>query len=120
MTHRPAMPREDQTTNIGTQPVRLIEEEVAKLPMATSGAPNRVMDIPRPRTSRPPRVDRKELGGPSIGPQTPVPILYRRSRRSAAVPKTSSGDQRDTLLEQCEQGSDLFTVHAAGLRVRAG
>jgi len=37
-------------------------------------------------------------------------------RRSMAIPSTRLGVYKDTLIEQCEQGVDYFTIHA-GVRL---
>ena len=52
----------------------------------------------------------------------PVPIgtvpITRRWKKSAAWPRNSTWEvYRDTLIEQCEQGVDYFTIHS-GVRLR--
>jgi len=50
---------------------------------------------------------------------SPVPIgtspSTRHSRRSAASRGSHLGHLPDTLIEQCEQGVDYFTIHAGVL-----
>src|SRR5213076_983480 len=46
-----------------------------------------------------------------------APCRYtRRWRSAAATPSSSRGMYKDTLIEQCEQGVDYFTIHA-GVRL---
>ncbi|MGC4086051.1 MAG: phosphomethylpyrimidine synthase ThiC [Vicinamibacterales bacterium] len=99
--------------NIGNSAVSSsIEEEVAKLQWATLWGADTVMD------SRPARRSTRRASGSSATHRCrSAPCRStRRSRKSGDGPRISTWEiYRDTLIEQCEQGVDYFTVHAGVL-----
>ncbi len=69
--------------------------------------------LDRPQHPRHPRMDRPQFARARSAPSPST----RRSKRSAASPRTSAGKSTATrLIEQAEQGVDYFTIHA-GVRL---
>ena len=98
--------------NIGNSAVSSsIQEEVEKLRGDAVGA-DTVMDLSTAEHPRNAGVDHPELGGAD-----------RHGSDLSALEKVGGRPEdltwqvyRDTLIEQCEQGVDYFTVHAGVLR----
>ncbi|WP_310756205.1 phosphomethylpyrimidine synthase ThiC [Candidatus Palauibacter soopunensis] len=101
--------------NIGNSAVTSsIEEEVEKLRWATLWGADTVMDL---STGRNIHATREWILRNSPVPIGTVPI-YQALEKVGGVPEALTWDvYRDTLIEQCEQGVDYFTVHA-GLLLR--
>ena len=100
--------------NIGNSAVSSsIEEEVAKLQLGDAvGRRHGDGSLDRQEHPRDARVDRAQLGRCRSARCRST----RRSKRSAAGPEDLTWEiYRDTLIEQCEQGVDYFTVHAGVL-----
>ena len=99
--------------NIGNSVVASsIEEEVAKLRWATLWGADTVMDL----STGPQIHETREW----ILRNAPVPIgtvpIYQALEKVGGRPEELTWDiYRDTLIEQCEQGVDYFTVHAGVL-----
>jgi phosphomethylpyrimidine synthase len=99
--------------NIGNSAVRSsIEEEVEKLQWATLWGADTVMDLSTGADIH----ETREW----IIRNAPVPIgtvpLYQALEKVGGRPEDLSWEvYRDTLVEQCEQGVDYFTVHAGVL-----
>jgi phosphomethylpyrimidine synthase len=99
--------------NIGNSAVTSsIEEEVEKLRWATLWGADTVMDL---STGRNIHETRQWILRNSAVPIGTVPI-YQALEKVGGVPEELTWEiYRDTLVEQCEQGVDYFTVHAGVL-----
>ena len=99
--------------NIGNSAVRSsIEDEVEKLRWATLWGADTVMDL---STGRHIHETREWVVRNSPVPIGTVPI-YQALEKVGGRPEELTWDiYRDTLVEQCEQGVDYFTVHAGVL-----
>ncbi len=99
--------------NIGNSAVSSsIEEEVEKLRWATLWGADTVMDL---STGKNIHETRQWIVRNSPVPIGTVPI-YQALEKVNGVPKDLTWEvYRDTLIEQCEQGVDYFTVHAGVL-----
>ena len=99
--------------NIGNSAVSSsIEEEVAKLRWATLWGADTVMDLSTGKNIH----ETREW----ILRNSPVPIgtvpIYQALEKVGGVPEELTWEiYRDTIIEQCEQGVDYFTVHAGVL-----
>jgi len=99
--------------NIGNSAVTSsIEEEVEKLRWATLWGADTVMDL----STGPNIHETREW----ILRNAPVPIgtvpIYQALEKVGGVPEELTWEiYRDTIVEQCEQGVDYFTVHAGVL-----
>ena len=99
--------------NIGNSAVSSsIEEEVAKLRWATLWGADTVMDLSTGKNIH----ETREW----ILRNSPVPIgtvpIYQALEKVGGVPEDLTWEiYRDTIIEQCEQGVDYFTVHAGVL-----
>jgi len=99
--------------NIGNSAVRSsIEDEVEKLRWATLWGADTVMDLSTGKNIH----ETREW----IMRNSPVPIgtvpIYQALEKVGGVPEDLTWEiYRDTLIEQCEQGVDYFTVHAGVL-----
>jgi phosphomethylpyrimidine synthase len=99
--------------NIGNSAVRSsIEEEVEKLQWATLWGADTVMDLSTGKNIH----ETREW----ILRNSPVPIgtvpIYQALEKVGGRPEDLTWEiYRDTLIEQCEQGVDYFTVHAGVL-----
>ncbi len=99
--------------NIGNSAVgSSIEEEVEKLRWATLWGADTVMDL---STGKNIHETRQWIVRNSPVPIGTVPI-YQALEKVNGVPEDLTWEvYRDTLIEQCEQGVDYFTVHAGVL-----
>jgi len=99
--------------NIGNSAVTSsIEEEVEKLRWATLWGADTVMDL---STGKHIHETREWIVRNSPVPIGTVPI-YQALEKVGGVPEELSWEiYRDTIIEQCEQGVDYFTVHAGVL-----
>src|SRR5262252_6038402 len=99
--------------NIGNSAVSSsIEEEVEKLRWATLWGADTVMDL---STGRNIHETREWILRNSAVPIGTVPI-YQALEKVGGRPEELTWEiYRDTLIEQCEQGVDYFTVHAGVL-----
>jgi len=99
--------------NIGNSVVRSsIEDEVEKLRWATLWGADTVMDL---STGRDIHETREWILRNSPVPIGTVPI-YQALEKVGGRPEDLTWEiYRDTLVEQCEQGVDYFTVHAGVL-----
>ncbi|MEX2471620.1 MAG: phosphomethylpyrimidine synthase ThiC [Gemmatimonadota bacterium] len=99
--------------NIGNSAVSSsIEEEVEKLRWATLWGADTVMDL---STGKNIHETREWLLRNSPVPIGTVPI-YQALEKVDGVPEDLTWEiYRDTIIEQCEQGVDYFTVHAGVL-----
>jgi phosphomethylpyrimidine synthase len=99
--------------NIGNSAVSSsIEEEVDKLRWATLWGADTVMDL---STGRNIHETREWILRNSAVPIGTVPI-YQALEKAGGRPEDLTWEiYRDTLVEQCEQGVDYFTVHAGVL-----
>jgi phosphomethylpyrimidine synthase len=99
--------------NIGNSAVSSsIEEEVAKLRWATLWGADTVMDL---STGKDIHETREWIIRNSAVPIGTVPI-YQALEKAGGRPEELTWEiYRDTLIEQCEQGVDYFTVHAGVL-----
>ncbi|MCI0436264.1 MAG: phosphomethylpyrimidine synthase ThiC, partial [Gemmatimonadetes bacterium] len=99
--------------NIGNSAVTsTIEEEVEKLRWATLWGADTVMDL---STGRDIHETRQWILRNSPVPIGTVPI-YQALEKAGGLPEDLTWEiYRDTLIEQCEQGVDYFTVHAGVL-----
>jgi phosphomethylpyrimidine synthase len=99
--------------NIGNSAVSSsIEEEVEKLRWATLWGADTVMDLSTGKNIH----ETREW----ILRNSPVPIgtvpIYQALEKVEGVPEELTWEiYRDTIIEQCEQGVDYFTVHAGVL-----
>ena len=99
--------------NIGNSAVSSsVEEEVEKLRWATLWGADTVMDL---STGKHIHETREWILRNSPVPIGTVPI-YQALEKVGGVPEELTWDvYRDTIVEQCEQGVDYFTVHAGVL-----
>ena len=99
--------------NIGNSAVRSsIEDEVEKLQWATLWGADTVMDL---STGKDIHETREWIIRNSPVPIGTVPI-YQALEKVGGSPEDLTWDvYRETLIEQCEQGVDYFTVHAGVL-----
>ena len=101
--------------NIGNSAVTSsVEEEVEKMVWAIRWGADTVMDLSTGRNIH----DTREW----IMRNSPVPIgtvpIYQALEKCGGDPDKLTWEiYRDTLIEQCEQGVDYFTIHA-GVRLR--
>ena len=99
-------------TKINSAVSSSIEEEVAKLQWATLWGADTVMDL---STGKNIHETREWIVRNSAVPIGTVPI-YQALEKVGGRPEDLTWEvYRDTLIEQCEQGVDYFTVHAAVL-----
>jgi phosphomethylpyrimidine synthase len=100
--------------NIGNSAVTSsIEEEVEKMTWATRWGADTVMDL---STGRNIHTTREWIIRNSPVPVGTVPIYQALEKVGGQAAELSWEIYRDTLIEQCEQGVDYFTVHA-GVRL---
>ncbi len=101
--------------NIGNSAVcSSIEQEVEKLVWATRWGADTVMDL---STGRNIHATREWILRNSPVPIGTVPIYQALEKVGGRAEDLTWEAYRDTLVEQCEQGVDYFTVHA-GVRLR--
>ncbi len=99
--------------NIGNSAVSSsIEEEVEKLRWATLWGADTVMDL---STGRNIHQTREWILRNSPTPIGTVPIYQALEKVGGRPEELTWAIYRDTLVEQCEQGVDYFTVHAGVL-----
>jgi phosphomethylpyrimidine synthase len=99
--------------NIGNSAVRSsIEDEVEKLQWATLWGADTVMDL---STGKHIHETREWIIRNSAVPIGTVPIYQALEKVGGRPEELSWNVYRDTLIEQCEQGVDYFTVHAGVL-----
>jgi phosphomethylpyrimidine synthase len=99
--------------NIGNSAVASsIEEEVEKMRWATKWGADTVMDL---STGRNIHETREWIIRNSPVPIGTVPIYQALEKVGGKAEDLTWGVYRDTLIEQCEQGVDYFTVHAGVL-----
>ncbi len=99
--------------NIGNSAVSSsIEEEVAKLQWATLWGADTVMDL---STGKNIHETREWIVRNSAVPIGTVPIYQALEKVGGRPEDLTWPIYRDTLIEQCEQGVDYFTVHAGVL-----
>jgi len=99
--------------NIGNSAVASsIEEEVEKMRWATKWGADTVMDL---STGRDIHETREWILRNSAVPIGTVPIYQALEQVNGKAEDLTWEIYRDTLIEQCEQGVDYFTVHAAVL-----
>jgi phosphomethylpyrimidine synthase len=99
--------------NIGNSAVASsIEEEVEKMRWATKWGADTVMDL---STGKNIHETREWILRNSPVPIGTVPIYQALEKIGGKAEELSWEIYRDTLLEQCEQGVDYFTVHAGVL-----
>jgi phosphomethylpyrimidine synthase len=100
--------------NIGNSAVASsIEEEVDKMTWATRWGADTVMDL---STGRNIHTTREWIIRNSPVPIGTVPIYQALEKVDGKAAELTWEIYRDTLVEQCEQGVDYFTVHA-GVRL---
>ncbi|GII03409.1 phosphomethylpyrimidine synthase ThiC [Planobispora takensis] len=100
--------------NIGNSAVTsTIQEEVDKMTWATRWGADTVMDL---STGRNIHTTREWIIRNSPVPIGTVPLYQALEKVGGAAGELSWEVYRDTLVEQCEQGVDYFTVHA-GVRL---
>ncbi len=99
--------------NIGNSAISSsIEEEVEKMRWATQWGADTVMDL---STGKNIHQTREWIIRNSPAPIGTVPI-YQALEKVGGRPEELTWDiYRDTLIEQCEQGVDYFTIHAGVL-----
>ncbi|HWL53495.1 MAG TPA: phosphomethylpyrimidine synthase ThiC [Chthoniobacteraceae bacterium] len=99
--------------NIGNSAVASsIEEEVEKMRWATKWGADTVMDL---STGKNIHATREWILRNSPVPIGTVPIYQALEKVGGKAEELSWEVYRDTLIEQCEQGVDYFTVHAGVL-----
>ncbi len=99
--------------NIGNSAVSSsIEEEVEKMVWATRWGADNVMDL---STGKNIHATREWILRNSPVPIGTVPIYQALEKVDGVVEELSWEIYRDTLIEQCEQGVDYFTIHAGVL-----
>ncbi len=99
--------------NIGNSAVASsIDEEVEKMTWATRWGADTVMDL---STGKNIHTTREWIIRNSPVPIGTVPIYQALEKVGGKVEELSWEVYRDTLIEQCEQGVDYFTVHAGVL-----
>ncbi len=100
--------------NIGNSAVASsIEEEVEKMCWATHWGADTVMDL---STGKNIHTTREWIIRNSPVPIGTVPIYQALEKVNGKIEELSWEIFRDTLIEQCEQGVDYFTIHA-GVRL---
>jgi phosphomethylpyrimidine synthase len=100
--------------NIGNSPVTSgIQEEVEKMTWATRWGADTVMDL---STGKHIHETREWIIRNSPVPIGTVPIYQALEKVDGRAEELTWEIYRDTLIEQCEQGVDYFTVHA-GVRL---
>ncbi|WP_028984614.1 phosphomethylpyrimidine synthase ThiC [Sporichthya polymorpha] len=100
--------------NIGNSAVAsTIEEEVEKMTWATRWGADTVMDL---STGRNIHTTREWIIRNSPVPIGTVPLYQALEKVDGKAAELTWEIYRDTLIEQCEQGVDYFTVHA-GVRL---
>jgi phosphomethylpyrimidine synthase len=100
--------------NIGNSAVASsIEEEVEKMTWATRWGADTVMDL---STGRNIHTTREWIIRNSPVPIGTVPLYQALEKVDGKAAELTWEIYRDTLIEQCEQGVDYFTVHA-GVRL---
>ncbi|MGB3456152.1 MAG: phosphomethylpyrimidine synthase ThiC, partial [Litorimonas sp.] len=101
--------------NIGNSAVASsVEEEVEKMVWATRWGADNVMDL---STGRNIHNTREWILRNSPVPIGTVPIYQALEKVNGVAEDLTWEVYRDTLIEQCEQGVDYFTIHA-GVRLR--
>ncbi len=101
--------------NIGNSAVTSsIEEEVEKLVWATRWGTDTLMDL---STGRNIHTTREWIIRNAPIPIGTVPIYQALEKVAGSAEDLTWEVYRDTLIEQCEQGVDYFTIHA-GVRLR--
>jgi phosphomethylpyrimidine synthase len=101
--------------NIGNSAVvSSVEEEVEKMIWATRWGADNVMDL---STGRNIHTLREWILRNSPVPIGTVPIYQALEKVGGIAEELTWELYRDTLIEQCEQGVDYFTIHA-GVRLR--
>jgi phosphomethylpyrimidine synthase len=99
--------------NIGNSAVASsIEEEVEKMRWATKWGADTVMDL---STGKNIHATREWILRNSPVPIGTVPIYQALEKVGGKAEELTWDIYRDTLLEQCEQGVDYFTIHAGVL-----
>ncbi len=99
--------------NIGNSAVASsIEEEVEKMRWATKWGADTVMDL---STGKNIHETREWILRNSPVPIGTVPIYQALEKVGGKAEELTWESYRDTLIEQCEQGVDYFTVHAGVL-----
>jgi phosphomethylpyrimidine synthase len=99
--------------NIGNSAVASsIEEEVEKMRWATKWGADTVMDL---STGKNIHATREWILRNSPVPIGTVPIYQALEKTGGKAEDLTWEIYRDTLLEQCEQGVDYFTIHAGVL-----
>ncbi len=99
--------------NIGNSAVASsIEEEVEKMRWATKWGADTVMDL---STGKNIHATREWILRNSAVPIGTVPIYQALEKVGGKAEELTWEIYRDTLIEQCEQGVDYFTVHAGVL-----
>ena len=102
------------TANIGNSAVASsVEEEVEKMVWATRWGADNVMDL---STGRNIHNTREWIIRNSPVPIGTVPIYQALEKVNGVAEDLTWEVYRDTLIEQCEQGVDYFTIHA-GVRL---
>jgi phosphomethylpyrimidine synthase len=100
--------------NIGNSAVASsIEEEVEKMRWATKWGADTVMDL---STGKNIHATREWILRNSAVPIGTVPIYQALEKVGGRAEELTWEIYRDTLIEQCEQGVDYFTIHA-GVRL---
>ena len=100
--------------NIGNSAVASsVEEEVEKMVWATRWGADNVMDL---STGRNIHNTREWIIRNSPVPIGTVPIYQALEKVNGVAEDLTWEIYRDTLIEQCEQGVDYFTIHA-GVRL---
>ncbi|MBZ0273421.1 phosphomethylpyrimidine synthase ThiC [bacterium] len=100
--------------NIGNSAVSSsIEEEVEKLKWATTWGADTVMDL---STGRNIHETREWILRNAPVPIGTVPIYQALEKVKGRIEKLDIDVYMDTLVEQCEQGVDYFTIHAGVLK----
>src|SRR5437773_4765982 len=99
--------------NIGNSAVASsIEEEVEKMRWATKWGADTVMDL---STGKNIHATREWIIRNSPVPIGTVPIYQALEKVGGKAEELTWETYRDTLIEQCEQGVDYFTIHAGVL-----
>ena len=99
--------------NIGNSAVTSsIEEEVEKMVWSTRCGSDNVMDL---STGKNIHTTREWILRNSPVPIGTVPIYQALEKVDGKIEELSWEIYRDTLIEQCEQGVDYFTIHAGVL-----
>ena len=101
------------TANIGNSAVTSsIEEEVEKMVWASRCGSDNVMDL---STGKNIHTTREWILRNSPVPIGTVPIYQALEKVNGIIEDLTWEIYRDTLIEQCEQGVDYFTIHAGVL-----